>query len=129
MGSASKERLPCGLVNNRLSHGSFNGQPRPELDKDFLSKVRQCSAAAPMKEALQRFTAYATGSARKERLLYGPVDNRLLRGSFNHYGRPHPELWLCFDSAIERLRGTRTRCKESRGWLWRQEGGARKLGD
>ena len=41
-----------------------------------------------MKEALQRFAAYAAGSASKERLLYGPVDNRLLRGSFNRYGRP-----------------------------------------
>ena len=28
-----------------------------------------------MKEALQRFAAYATGSTSKERLLYGPVDN------------------------------------------------------
>ena len=38
-----------------------------------------------MKEALQRFAAYATGlgSASKERLLYGPVDNRLPRGSFS----------------------------------------------
>ena len=59
-----------------------------------------------MKEALQRFAAYATGSASKERLLYGPVDNRLLRGSFNRYGRPRPELRPRFDSANGRLRGT-----------------------
>ena len=59
-----------------------------------------------MKEALQRFAAYAMGSASKERLLYGPVDNRLLRGSFNRYGCPRPELWPRFDSTNDRLRGT-----------------------
>ena len=67
---------------------------------------QECSAAAQVKEALQRFAAYATGSASKERLLYGPVDNRLLRGSFNCYGRPRPELRPRFDSANGRLRGT-----------------------
>ena len=56
-----------------------------------------------MKEALQRFTAYATGSTSKERLLYRPIDNRLLCGSFNT--RPRPELdehpvQLCFASAV-----------------------------
>ena len=43
-----------------------------------------------MKEVLQCFVAYATGSTSKERLLYRLVDNRLPRGSFN--GRPRPEL-------------------------------------
>ena len=59
-----------------------------------------------MKEALQLFAAYATGSAIKERLLYGPVDNRFLRGGFNRYGRPRPELRPRLDSANDRLRGT-----------------------
>ena len=57
-----------------------------------------------MKEALQRFAAFATGSASNERLFYGPVDNRLLRGSFNRYGRPHPELRPFFDSTNDRLK-------------------------
>ena len=43
-----------------------------------------------MKEALQRYAAYATGSASKECLLYGPVDNHLHCGSFN--GRPRQSL-------------------------------------
>ena len=34
------------------------------------------------------------------------VDNRLLRGSFNRYGWPRPELRLRYDSANGRLRGT-----------------------
>ena len=104
----TKSTLLYGLVDNRLSRGSFSGRPRPELDKAFLLRVRQCSAAVPMKEALQRFAVYATGSASEEHLLYGPVDNRLLRGSFNRYGWPRPELWLCFDSANGR--GTAVEC-------------------
>ena len=44
MGSANKENLLYGLVNNRLSRGSFNGRPRQELDKDFLSRVFRGSA-------------------------------------------------------------------------------------
>ena len=63
-----------------------------------------------MKEALQRFVAYATGGDSKERLLYGPVDYRLLRGSFNRYGRPRPELRPRFDSTNGRLRGTAALC-------------------
>ena len=89
-GSASKEHLLYGLVDNRLSRGSFNGRPRPELDNDFPSRVRQCSAAESMKEALQCIAAFATSSASRERLLYGPVDNCLLRRRFN--GRPRPEF-------------------------------------
>ena len=57
-GSANKEYLLYGLVDDHLSRGSFNGRPRPELDKDFLSSIRQCSAAALMKEVLQHFAAY-----------------------------------------------------------------------
>ena len=64
--------------------------PAQNLIKISLSTVRQCSVAVPIKEALLHFAAYATGSASKERLLNGPVDNRLLRGSFS--GWPLPEL-------------------------------------
>ena len=96
MGSANKERLLYGLVNNRLSLGSFNGRPRPELGKDFLSRARrECSAAAPMKEALQRFAAYATGSTSKERLLYGPTTV-----SFTDVMVSHAQNYGCVSTAL-----------------------------
>ena len=46
MDCASKECLLYGPVDNCLSHRSFNGQPCPELDKDFLSRVWLCSDSA-----------------------------------------------------------------------------------
>ena len=44
--STSKECLLYRPVDNRLSRGSFSSRPRPELNKDFLSRVRQCSDGA-----------------------------------------------------------------------------------
>ena len=45
-GSASKECLLYVPVDNHLPHGSFNGRPLPELDKQY-----GCVLTALMKEA------------------------------------------------------------------------------
>ena len=53
----------CTLLNavptdNRLSRGSFNGRSRPELNKDFLSRLRLCSTANERGTAALRHSCY-----------------------------------------------------------------------